>query len=120
MTATGEEVCEPWVVKKYVSGINSSDCIGDLITQHLDDEYSGRTIASIQCSSRDDSQATLDRADFVSIESCTPLFVLKDFGAKYVKVSLRDADIRPSTDHKSAFDVLMGMGRRYDQMPTEN
>ena len=37
------------IVKKYVGGINSSDCIGDLITQHLDDEYSGRTIASIQC-----------------------------------------------------------------------
>ena len=85
------------IVKKYVGGINSSDCI-DLITQHLDDEYSGRTIASIQCSSRDDSQATLDRANFVSIESCTPLFVLKDFGAKYVKVSLRDADIHPSTE----------------------
>ena len=107
------------IVKKYVSGINSSDCIGDLIAQHLDDEYSGRTIASIQCPSRDDSQATLDRADFVSVESCTPLFVLKDFGAKYVKVSLRDADIHPSTDQKSAFDVLMGMGRRYDQMPAE-
>ena len=119
MTATGEEVCEPWVVKKYVSGINSSDCIGDLITQHLDDEYSGRTIASIQCSSRDDSQATLDHADFVFVESCTPLFVLKDFGAKYVKVSLRNADIQPSTDQKSAFDVLMGMARRYDQMPAE-
>ena len=107
------------IVKKYVSGINSSDCIGDLITQHLDDEYSGRTIASIQCISRDNLQAPLDRADFVSIESCTPLFVLKDFGAKYVKVSLRDADIQPSTDQKSAFDVLMGMGRRYDQMPAE-
>ena len=35
------------IVKKYVSGINLSDCIGDLITQHLDDKYSGRTIASI-------------------------------------------------------------------------
>ena len=32
------------IVKKYVSGINLSDCIGDLITQHLDDEYSGRTM----------------------------------------------------------------------------
>ncbi len=51
------------IVKKYVSGINSSDCIGDLITQHLDNEYSGRTIASIQCISRDNSQAPLDRAD---------------------------------------------------------
>jgi len=29
------------IVKKYVSGINLSDCIGDLIMQHLDDEYSG-------------------------------------------------------------------------------
>ena len=76
-------------------------------------------IASIQWSSRDDSHATLDRADFVSIESCTPLCVLKDFGTKNVKVSLRDADIPPSTDQKSAFDVLMGMGRLYDQMPTE-
>ena len=56
---------------------------------------------------------------FVSVESCTPLFVLKDFGAKYDKVSLRDADIPPSMDQKSAFDVLMGIGRRYDQMPTE-
>ena len=100
--------------------VYTNSSIGDLITQHLDDEYSGRTIASIQCSSRDDSHATLDRADFISIESCTPLFILKDFGAKYVKVSLRDADIQPSTDQKSAFDVLMGMGRRYDQMPTEN
>ena len=36
------------IVKKYVGGLNSSDCIGDLITQHL---------------SRDDSQAPLDRAD---------------------------------------------------------
>ena len=98
------------IVEKYVSGINSSDSIGDLVTQHLDDEYSGRTIASIQCSSRDDSQATLDRTDFVSIESCTLLFILKDFGAKYVKVSLRDADIQPSSDQKSAIDVLMGMG----------
>ena len=25
------------IVKKYVSSINPSDCIGDLITQHLDD-----------------------------------------------------------------------------------
>ena len=37
------------IVKKYVGGINySSDCIGDLITQHL---------------SRDNSQAPLDHAD---------------------------------------------------------
>ena len=36
------------IVKKYVGGINSSDCIGDLITQHL---------------SRDNLQAPLDRAD---------------------------------------------------------
>ena len=52
------------IVKKYVGSLNSSDCIGDLITQHLADEYSGRTIASIQCISRDNSQAPLDRADF--------------------------------------------------------
>ena len=36
------------IVKKYVGGLNSSDCIGDLITPHL---------------SRDNSQAPLDRAD---------------------------------------------------------
>ena len=51
------------IVKKYVGGINLSDCIDDLITQHLDNEYSGRTIASIQCISGDNSQAPLDRAD---------------------------------------------------------
>ena len=36
------------IVKNYVGGLNSSDCIGDLITQHL---------------SRDNSQVPLDRAD---------------------------------------------------------
>jgi hypothetical protein len=105
------------VIQKYVSG-GSVETVGDVIAKNLLNTHALKTIAEIWCSKMDD-RVLVPEGHSTVVDVNTLLFVLVDFGTKYIKVKLADPEaVLPAAQTlKSAIDVLMKMNRSYDQLP---